>query len=113
MDLKRLRYFREIAKQGQITKAAKSLHMAQPPLSQQLRIFEEELNVMLFERKGRRLLLTEAGEALYQRSEHLLDELDELEKEIRETGLGLRGTLRLGAVKSCFAYLPERMKKIP
>ncbi|MBM7839290.1 DNA-binding transcriptional LysR family regulator [Alkalihalobacillus xiaoxiensis] len=111
MDLKRLRYFREIAKQGQITKAAKSLHMAQPPLSQQLRIFEEELNVMLFERKGRRLLLTEAGEALYQRSEHLLDELDELEKEIRETGLGLRGTLRLGAVKSCFAYLPERMKK--
>lgn len=110
MDLKRLRYFREIAKQGQITKAAKQLHMAQPPLSQQLRVFEEELGVMLFERKGRRLLLTEAGDALFARSERILDELDEMEKEIRETGHGLRGTLKLGAVKSCFAYLPERMK---
>lgn len=110
MDFKRLRYFREIAQEGQITKAAKNLHMAQPPLSQQLRILEEELGVMLFERNGRKLLLTEAGNALFIRSAPILEELEEMEKEIRETGNGLRGTLKLGAVKSCFAYLPERMK---
>lgn len=111
MDLKRLRYFREIAEHGQITKAAKKLHMAQPPLSQQLRLFEDELGVTLFERTGRRLLLTEAGEALYRKSERILEELGEVEREVRETGKGLKGTLRIGVVKSCFASLPKQMNQ--
>lgn len=61
MDIKQCRYFIAIAEEKQITAAARRLHMAQPPLSQQLKLMEEELGVILFERKGRMMELTQAG----------------------------------------------------
>lgn len=110
LDIKQLRYFYTIAEQGQITKAAKKLHMAQPPLSQQLKHLEEELGVILFERNGRSMELTQAGEVLFNKAERILLEVEEIETEVKETSEGLRGKLSIGVVKTCFSYLPERVR---
>lgn len=110
MDLKQLHYFATIAEEGQITRAAKKLFMAQPPLSQQLKSLERELGVTLLERKGRELKLTEAGTVLYNRAKEILYQVDDTRLEVAETGEGLRGVLAIGAVKTCFFYVPERMK---
>lgn len=111
MDLRQLRYFYTIAKMGQITRAAKELHMAQPPLSQSLKSLEDELGVTLFDRNGRKMELTEPGMLLYTKARSLFQLVDEMEIEVKETGKGVRGTLSLGCVKSCFSHLPNRLNK--
>lgn len=55
MDIRQLRYFIVIAEERQLTRAAHRLHMAQPPLSRQLSLLEQELSVKLFERNGRNM----------------------------------------------------------
>jgi len=110
MDIKQLRYFYTIAEQGQITRAAKKLHMAQPPLSHQLKLLEEELGVILFERNGRNMVLTQAGLVLYKKSEKILLEMDEIKTEVKEISEGLRGKLSIGVVKTCFSYVPDRLR---
>lgn len=111
MDVKQLHYFATIAEEGQITRAAKKLYMAQPPLSQQLKLLEQELGVSLFERQGRELKLTEAGQVLYNRSKEILYKVNDTVTEVTETGEGLRGVLSIGSVKTCFCYIPDRMKQ--
>ncbi|MGG3989038.1 LysR family transcriptional regulator [Bacillus smithii] len=76
MDIRQLRYFLTIAEEGQITRAAKRLHMAQPPLSQQLKLLEQELGVQLVERMGRMVRLTEAGRILQLRAEQIIGLVD-------------------------------------
>ena len=61
MDIRQLTYFMVIAEEGQITAAARRLHMAQPPLSQQMKALEEELGVQLLQREPRSVTLTDAG----------------------------------------------------
>lgn len=109
MDLRQIRYFVTIAKEGQITRAAQKLNMAQPPLSQQLRQMEEELNTTLLERNGRNLELTEAGRILRHKGELLLQQFAETVKEVKETGEGLRGILSIGTVISSLSLLPPRI----
>lgn len=96
MDIRQLRYFIAIAEEKQITAAAKRLHMAQPPLSQQLKKMEQTLGVQLVERSGKNLELTEAGHVLYKRALQLTKYLEESQLEVRETGEGLRGRLCIG-----------------
>lgn len=110
MDIRQLRYFATIAEEGQITRAAKKLHMAQPPLSQQLKALEDELSTLLVERNGKNIELTAAGKVLYKRAINLLSQLDETIMEVKEVGEGLKGTLSIGSVKTCFSYLPERIR---
>ncbi|EEL48058.1 MULTISPECIES: LysR family transcriptional regulator [Bacillus cereus group] len=110
MDIRQLRYFFTIAQEGQITRAAKKLHMAQPPLSQQLKLLEQELGVLLLERNGRQLELTEAGSVLFKKAQEILYQFDETISEVKEVGNGLKGTLSIGSVKSCFSYIPERLR---
>ncbi|MBA4603683.1 LysR family transcriptional regulator [Thermoactinomyces mirandus] len=110
MDIKQLRYFSTVVEEGQITRAAKKLHMAQPPLSQQLKLLEEELGLRLFERNGRNLEVTDAGKILYKRAKEILHKMEETIKEVKDTGAGLRGTLSIGTVKSCFSYIPDRLR---
>ncbi len=110
MDIRQLKYFMAIVEEGQISRAAKRLHMAQPPLSLQLKILEENLGVQLIERNTKSLRLTEAGHALYQRAEQIIGLVDSTTKEIREFDQGLRGTLGIGSPPGIgHLYMPPRL----
>jgi len=96
MDLKRLRYFCTVVEQGSISQASRMLNMAQPPLSKRLQELEEELNVSLFLRNGRRIEPTEAGFFFYKKACAILRDVEDTKRETillanRETKL-----LRIG-----------------
>ncbi|MFD0713419.1 LysR family transcriptional regulator [Paenibacillus sp. GCM10027626] len=111
MDIRQLRYFLAIANEGQITRAAKVLNIEQPPLSRQLKLMEQELNVTLFDRSGQRLKLTQAGELLRQKAEGLLQQFHETMQAVKEMDEGIRGRLSIGAVVSCISLLPPRIEQ--
>lgn len=115
IDLKRLRYFCAIAEQGQISRAARVLNIAQPPLSQRLRELEEELGCALFERRGRSLVLTEAGRLLKLRAAEILRSVDAARAEVVRAAIQTGPALRLGLSPTCrnfwlarFSALRER-----
>lgn len=112
MDLRQLRYFLVIAEEGQITGAAKRLNMAQPPLSQQMKMLEQELGVQLLERGSRSVRLTEAGQVLRDRAEQVFELLDTTRKELKDFHAGIRGTLSIGTVASFgVTLLPEYVRE--
>lgn len=105
--LRQLQYVLAVAETGGFRKAAERCHVAQPSLSAQVAQLEDALGVVLFER-GRRVLVTEAGEAVLVRVRRLLAEADDLETFARGLGDPLDGTLRLGVIPTIAPYwLPE------
>ena len=108
MDLKQLSYFVAIAEEGNISAAAKKLHISQPPLSTQLRLLEEELGTALVERGPRRATLTDAGRLLYKRACNLLMLADHTVRELEELAGGGSGALRLGTISSSGTALLDR-----
>ena len=72
MTLTELRYLVNLDKERHFGRAAKRLHIAQPPLSQQIRQFEEQLGVKLFDRTTRRVDLTAAGALMLERGRSIL-----------------------------------------
>lgn len=118
MDIKQLIYFLAIAEEENISRAAEKVHIAQPPLSKQLQLLEEELGVKLVERSTRKLQITSAGEILQHRAKQILDLLDSTIEEVKDISEGLSGTLSIGTVSSAGAtLLPEKIysfhKKYP
>ena len=77
MDIKTLRYFLAVAQEGTITRAAETLRIAQPPLSRQMQLLEEELGVTLFVRGKRSISLTAEGIFLKQQAEEIISLLEE------------------------------------
>ncbi|MBW7476099.1 LysR family transcriptional regulator [Paenibacillus oenotherae] len=110
MDLKQCRYFIAIAEERQITAAARRLHMAQPPLSQQLMMMERELGTALFERLGRHMELTDAGKKLYEYAVNMTKFMEEAIAEVREIGEGMRGKLTIGVNTLSDARLPGLLR---
>lgn len=111
MDIKQLKYFLAIAKEKQITAAAKKLHIAQPPLSTQLKLLEEELGTSLLERGSRNITLTDAGNILFTRANEIINLVEDTKKEINDLNNGLNGTLNIGAVTSSIhSIVPEQIK---
>ncbi|WP_340003618.1 LysR family transcriptional regulator [Paenibacillus sp. FSL K6-0276] len=110
MELRQLKYFLAIAKEGQVTRAAQNLNMAQPPLSMQLKALEEELGVVLFERTRKHMQLTQAGELLSIRAESIFHQLSETVTELKELHNGITGTLMIGSALSCSPLLPPRIQ---
>jgi len=82
MEIKHLRTFLKVGKLLSFNKAAESLNYAQSSISAQIQALEEELGVKLFDRLGRRILLTEAGERLVPYAEKIIDLADETRTEI-------------------------------
>ncbi len=96
MELRHLRYFIAVAEEGHITRASERLGMQQPPLSQQIRALERELDVQLFRRKPRGVELTDAGTAFLERARAILDEVDRAFSTARRTARGEQGRVVVG-----------------
>lgn len=89
MELRHLRYFEAVARHSHVTRAAEELHIAQPALSKQISQLEQELDVALFDRIGRNVRLTEAGEALLPHVRAVLAQVEAARAEMAER-VGLR-----------------------
>jgi DNA-binding transcriptional LysR family regulator len=92
-DLRRLQYFLAVARERNFTKAAAQLHIAQPALSRQVRLLEQELGVELLHRTTHEFELTEAGAFLLDRGPAVLAAADELWRGVRTYGSGERGSI--------------------
>jgi DNA-binding transcriptional LysR family regulator len=95
-DLRRLGYFVAVAEERNFTRAAERLHVAQPALSRQIRLLEDELGVELLRRTTHAVELTAAGELLLERGSRLLGDADALWRGVRRVAAGEAGTIRLG-----------------
>lgn len=100
MDIKQLKYFLAIIEEGSITKAAERLHIAQPPLSHQLKLLEDELDIKLIERTTKKFQITGAGEILQYRAEQILELIRTTVKELKSYNKEFQGTLSVGTVPS-------------
>lgn len=108
MELRHLRYFRAVAEELHFGRAAERLHIAQPPLSQQIQQLERELEVSLLERSTRRVELTPAGAAYLRRVVAILDAVDDAGRQARRVALGTEGHLTIGCVGSAtYSILPR------
>ncbi len=96
MDIRQLRYFLEIVAQGSLTRAAESLHVAQPALSLHLKNMEEQLGTRLLTRSRSGVTPTEAGKLLLQRARTILEDLARTEDDIRNLETDPSGIVRIG-----------------
>lgn len=112
MDIKILKYFLAIANEGTITKAAKKLCIAQPPLSRQIHQLEEELGVNLFIRGKRHIQLTSEGLFLKQQAEEILSLIQKTENELSKMKTNTHGTISIGVTETFgSSILSELIKK--
>jgi len=102
----RLQVFSAVAATGSFSRAARDiLHISQPAVSNHVRILEEEMGVPLFERLGKRVVLTEAGRIMQHYAEQMLTLATDAQRALREFQGLQRGTLRLGASSTPGIYL--------
>ena len=97
MDLRRIRTFVTVAEQGSVSRAALRLHITQPALSRQIQDFQKELGLKLFERVGRRLVLTSEGEQLLADCRALLNGAATLRERAQTLLRGDSGVLNVAA----------------
>ncbi|WP_420223837.1 LysR family transcriptional regulator [Pigmentiphaga litoralis] len=113
MDLRQLRYFQMVAQELNVTRAAARLHMAQPPLSRQIKSLEEDLGVALFDRSERALKLTEAGRFLLEQSLQLTLRFQEMVEGTQRIGQQGRRWFGIGFVPSTlYGFVPELIRRV-
>lgn len=113
MDLRQLRYFVAVAQERNFTRAAQILHIAQPPLSRQIQLLEEELGVALIIRKSRPIRLTDAGRLFYEQSLQVLGRVEQMQTATRRVGLNQNSVLSIGFVASTlYGELPSLVRKL-
>lgn len=108
MELRQLQYFVKVARMQHVTKAAEELHIAQSAVSRQIRQLEQELEVELFDHRGRNVQLTPAGQLFLSRVEELLADLERAVAEVREFSDPEKGVIRLGFPHSLGVHLVPR-----
>ncbi|MFJ4195140.1 LysR substrate-binding domain-containing protein [Pseudomonas sp. NPDC089534] len=100
MELRHLRYFIAVAEELHFGRAAQSLGISQPPLSQQIQALEQEIGARLFERTNRRVELSEAGRLFLEEARLALAQVDKAADVARRAQLGELGELKIGFTSS-------------
>jgi DNA-binding transcriptional LysR family regulator len=112
LELRYLWYFVAVAEELSFSRAAQRVGIAQPPLSQQIQRLEEILGCMLFDRSGRRVRLTEAGNLLLTEARRLLADAAHTTQLLRSAGRGEIGTLSIGYwASTLFSPLPAAVRR--
>ncbi|MBS2035740.1 LysR family transcriptional regulator [bacterium] len=112
IELRHFRYFLAVAEQLHFGRAAEQLHMAQPPLSTQIRQLEEMLGAPLFIRSKRKVELTEAGRVFREEAETVLEAVARATHRARQASQGVLGRLRLGFASSApFGIFPTLLRR--
>ena len=113
MEIRVLRYFLEVAREGSVTHAAQRLHVSQPTLSKQIKDLEAELGEKLFIRSSFSVRLTDEGMLLRRRAEDILDMVDKTEEEFKALGEVNGGDIHIGAAESDnIKYLARHIKNL-
>ncbi len=108
MEIRVLRYFLTVAREGGINRAAELLHITQPTLSRQMAGLEDEVGVKLFERGARRITLTSEGMLLRRRAEEILSLVDKTQRELIEQDELIEGRIVIGCGElAAVGLLPE------
>ena len=108
LDFRLLRHFCAIVTEGQISRAAQSLHISQPTLSLSLKELEEEIGLPLINRAAGKFQVTEQGRLFYQEARRILTQLEDLSEKIRSPYVGspyLFGEVRLGCAGFCTSFV--------
>jgi len=105
MELRHLGYFIAVASAQNFTKAAATVHVSQPSLSVQIRALEDELGARLFDRLGRKVSLTQAGELFRDHAERAVRELERATQLVQEVHGAQRGRLVVGTLATVNSYL--------
>lgn len=108
MELRHLRYFVALAEELSFTRAAERMHITQSTLSHQIKQLEEEVGHRLFDRIGKRVIITEAGETLLPNATRALREVDEGLQAVKKSPDPLTGSLRVGTTHTFnVSLIPE------
>ncbi|AZE47352.1 Cyn operon transcriptional activator [Pseudomonas chlororaphis] len=105
MLLRHIRYLLAVAEHRNFTRAAEALHVSQPTLSQQIKQLEDSLGAPLFDRSGRTVRLTDAGEAYVRYARRALQDLEAARRAMHDVQDLRRGSLRLGMTPTFITYL--------
>lgn len=95
MDIDELHAFLSVARQGSFSLAAEGLHLTQPAVSKRIAALEQTLDTRLFDRIGRHIILTEAGQTLLERAEKILADVDDTRRAITNLAGEVRGRLSI------------------
>src|SRR4051812_38571879 len=107
LEIRHLQLVAAVAEVGSLTRAGDQLHLTQSALSHQLRDIEGRLGAALFHRRGKRLVLTPAGEHLLESARDILERLRQTEDTIRHLGRAQRHVLRITTeCTTCYHWLP-------
>lgn len=109
MQLRHLHYFVRIVEAGSFSRAARTIHVAQPALSQQIAELEEKVGVTLLHRSARGVRPTAAGEAMYREATAILRQVENLPGIVRSAGGEIEGIVSLGVSSTLASYLAGRL----
>jgi len=108
IELRQLRYFLAVAAERNFTRAAARLNMAQPPLSRQIQLIEEELGTQLFDRESRPLQLTSSGRLFYEHAVQITQRMNQMMSAMRQFVAADRKRFGIGFVPSTiYGRLPD------
>lgn len=112
LDVRHLRLVAAVVDTGSVTAAAKVLHLSQPALSHQLRDVEERLGTELFQRQGRRMLLTSPGKRVLEAARKVVAEVEAAEAEVSQLARPSQGLLRLATeCYTAYHWLPGVLRR--
>lgn len=112
MDIQQIKAFIAIAETGSFSQAADQLHLTQPAISKRISLLEEQLSVLLFDRVGRQVLLTQAGQHLLPHARRILAEIDSVTQSLLQLSGQISGTLSIATSHHIGVhYLPPYLRQ--